>query len=338
MFNAQYREYSEQYLRHYYIHDDGDGRGPYQLQALKTVSAERLEELKRDGRIVKGKGRYLRFKDYLRDKKGVLVNDIWTDIEPVNPVAKEKLGYPTQKPEALLERMIEASSNRGETVLYPFCGCGTAVAAAQKLNRQWIGIDITHLAVNLIRHRLRDAYGPSIEETYEVIGEPTSVPDAEALAASDPYQFQWWALGKVGARLAEHKKGADKGIDGRLFFHDEAAGGKTKQVIISVKAGHTGRHHVHELRGVIEREGAAIGALISMEAPTRPMREEAASAGFYHSDAWNRDHPRLQLLTIKDLLEGKTTLEYPPGENRTFKKAPRVQDSDETGELPFDSN
>ena len=161
---------------------------------------------------------------------------VWTDIPPINSQAQERLGYPTQKPEALLARIIEASSNEGDVVLDPFCGCGTTIAAAQALGRQWIGIDVTNLAITLIRHRLKDTYGDDIEQAYQVIGEPVSVPDAEALAASDPYQFQWWALVLVGARPAEGKKGADQGIDGRIYFHDGDTG-KTKQIILSVKAG-----------------------------------------------------------------------------------------------------
>jgi hypothetical protein len=202
-------------------------------------------------------------------------------------------------------------------VLDPFCGCGTAVVVAQRLNRQWLGIDITHLAITLIRHRLRDAFGESAK--YEVIGEPVSLPDAEDLAKSDPYQFQWWALGLVGARPVEQKKGADKGIDGRLYFHDEPKA--TKQIIFSVKAGHTSVAHVRDLRGVIEREKAPIGVLITLEKPTQPMRAEAASAGFYQPPyAGDKQYPRLQILTIAELLEGKTA-DF-PRENVTFKKAP----------------
>ncbi len=322
-FFTQYRPYSDEYIKHYYCHDDGDGRGPYQLQALKTVSKTRLLTLKKDGRLVPGRGRYPRFKDYLSDKKGVPINDIWTDIEPVNPVGAEKLGYPTQKPEALLHRIILATTEEGDVVLDPFCGCGTAVASAQKLGRRWIGIDITHLAINLIRHRLSDTCGPDITSTYEVVGEPVTVDDAEILAEEDPYQFQFWALGLVGARPHQEKKGADKGIDGRLYFHDEGPGGKTKQVIISVKAGKVHRNFVHELRGVVDREEAQIGVLITMQPPTRPMREEAASAGFYDSP-WGK-HPRIQLLTVGELLEGKR-IDYPAttGSNVTFKKAPKA--------------
>lgn len=323
-FTTQYRAYSAQYIARYYIYDDEDGRGRYQVQALKTVSPERLERLRAEGRIVEGSGRYLRFKDYLKDKRGVPVNDIWTDIEPVNPIAKEKLGYPTQKPEALLERIINASSNPGDVVLDPFCGCGTAVVAAQKLGRRWIGIDVTHLAINLIKHRLHDSFGD--EAKYEVIGEPTNVSGAEALAAQDRYQFQYWALGLVGARPVEEKKGADRGIDGRMRFLDDGTG-NAKQIIIAVKSGHVGVKDVRELGNVVDREKAQIGVLITLEEPTGPMRKEAAGMGFY-SSPWAR-HPKLQILTISQLLSG-AGIDAPrtAGANVTFRKAARTRRTD----------
>ncbi len=167
---------------------------------------------------------------------GIPLQHVWTDIPPINSQAQERLGYPTQKPEALLERIILASSNEGDVVLDPFCGCGTAIAVAQRLKRRWVGIDITHLAVNLMKHRLLNAFGEGIKKDYQVIGEPTDVEGARQLAAEDPYQFQWWALGLVGARPVEQKKGADKGIDGRIYFH-EGDPTDLKQIILSVKAG-----------------------------------------------------------------------------------------------------
>jgi site-specific DNA-methyltransferase (adenine-specific) len=247
------------------------------------------------------------------------MTDVW-DIPTINNMAKERIGYPTQKPETLLERIIRASSNEGNIILDPFCGCGTTIAAAQKLNRRWIGIDITHLAINLIKKRLSDAHGEQIKDTYEVIGEPQSLQDAKVLAEEDPYQFQWWALSLIGARPNEDekKKGADKGIDGKIFFHDEADGGPTKKVIISVKAGKTSASHVRDLRGVIERDKAQLGAILTMNAPTKPMKTEAASAGFYHSPLWDKDYPKLQILTIEQLLAGKG-LAMPPV-NTTFKR------------------
>jgi len=261
------------------------------------------------------------------DSHGAPMYD-WWDLSIINPAAKERLGYPTQKPQALLERIISASTNPGDVVLDPFCGCGTAVAAAQRLKRNWIGIDITHLAVTLMKHRLWDAFGNDVP--FEVIGEPVSLPDAQVLATTDPYQFQWWALGLVNARPAEGKKGADKGIDGRLYFQDEGPGGKTKQVIFSVKAGHSTVNQLRDLRGVLDREGAEIGVLITMEDTTKPMRTEAASAGYYESEAWGTRHPRLQLLTISELLAGQN-IDMPPAHaNVTFKRAERLKIDDKT--------
>jgi len=250
------------------------------------------------------------------------VDDVW-NISAVFTLSKEHLEYPTQKPEALLERIILASSNEGDVVLDPFCGCGTTIAVAERLKRRWIGIDVTQAGIVVIKKRLQDTFGD--QASYEVIGEPTSVPDAAALAAQDPYQFQWWALGLVGARPTEGKKGADKGIDGRLYFHDEDEGGKTNQIVLSIKAGSTNVAHVRDLRGVVEREQAQIGVLITMEEPTKPMRTEVAGAGFYNS-AWGTRHPKLQILTIAELLARKS-IDMPPIRHvsTTFKKAPKAQ-------------
>lgn len=200
-------------------------------------------------------------------------------------------------------------------------GCGTAVVAAEKLGREWIGIDITHLAIGLMKRRLEDAFGSDLK--YEIIGEPTTFSEAKALANQDKYQFQWWALGLVGARPADEKKGADHGIDGRLFFHDDASA-KTKQVILSVKGGKTGVAHVRDLKGVLVREKAEIGVLITMEEPTQPMRVEAASAGYYDSPWGPTQYPKMQILTIKELLDGKQ-IDMPPVSqvNQTYKRASR---------------
>src|SRR6266545_1031911 len=230
------------------------GRIMTELGLVSGATQDRLDELDRAGRIYwpKKKGGWPRFKWFLSDSPGSAVQDVWTDIPPINSQAQERLGFPTQKPETLLSRIITASTEEGQTVLDPFCGCGTAIAAAERLGRQWIGIDITHLAINLVRHRLRSSFGEDI--AFRVIGEPKDLSGAAQLAASEPYQFQWWALGLVGARPAEQKKGADKGIDGRLFFHDERTNGKTKQIIFSVKAGKAGASHVRDLVGVLDRE------------------------------------------------------------------------------------
>ncbi len=230
------------------------------------------------------------------ESEGVRQDDVW-NIGRVPPI---KQLFPTEKPQKLLERIITASSNPGDLVLDPFCGCGTAVVVAQSLDRHWVGVDITHLAVTLIKHRLHDAFGDNLK--FNVIGEPISMPDAEGLAASDPYQFQWWALGLLGARPVEQKKGADRGIDGRLYFHDDAKSAKTKQIIFSVKAGKVNVSQVRDLRGVLQREDAEIGVFITLNKPTSPMDREAASAGFYDSTGWNKKYPKIQIITIEELL------------------------------------
>lgn len=283
-------------------------------------SLEALDALDTMGRVFwpKKDGGTPMLKLYLDESKGVPALDMWTDLR-LQTSASERLGYPTQKPEALLDRILSASSHEGALVLDPFCGCGTTIASAQKLKRRWIGIDITHLAITLIRSRLTDSFAGKAH--YEVVGEPVSIPDAEALAASDPYQFQWWALGLVGARPVEQKKGADKGIDGRIYFH--VGDQKSHQIILSVKAGHVTVSQVRDLRGVLDREKAEIGVLISLEAPTGPMRREAASAGFYTSP-WGK-HARLQLLTVEDLLAEKGIDRPPAQTSTTFKKAPKAE-------------
>jgi DNA modification methylase len=304
-----------------------------------TTTIDNLETMYEQGRIyLPDDGSWPRVIRYEDESKGRALGDVWEDIPPLNMKAKERLGYPTQKPEALLERIITASSNEGDVILDPFCGCGTAIAAAQKMGRAWIGIDITHLSIGLIKSRLRDAFTDEIAKTYKVIGEPTTVEDAQQLSREDPFQFQLWALGLVGARRDEEvKKGADKGIDGRLPFHDEPIGGrtagKTKHVILSVKAGKLHANYVRDLRGVIEREKAELGVLISMDEPTKQMRTEAASAGFYKSP-YGTSHPRLQLLTIAELLDEKG-IDYPAPRqtNQTFRRAKRHVKNDEFQKL-----
>jgi site-specific DNA-methyltransferase (adenine-specific) len=291
---------------------------------------ETMKELDEKGRLHFTNKDGIRIKRYLDENLGASVQALWTDIPPINSQAQERLGYPTQKPEALLERIIKASSNEGDVVLDPFCGCGTTVQVAQKLNRRWIGIDITHLAIGLIKTRLDDAYGPEIRQTYEVIGEPTDVAGASQLAEENKYQFQYWALGLCGARPTEGiKKGADRGIDGRLYFHDDLTG-DSKQIIFSVKGGHNiGVSEVRDLIGVLQRERAEIGVYISFEEPTKPMQREAAEAGFYtsvgSSGAAGGKFPRIQLLTVRDLLEGTKSVQRPRLHDRdtTFRKAPR---------------
>ena len=279
---------------------------------------ERMEQALADGLIVQTKpGAVPQYKKHLEDSKGRTVTNVWMDIEQA--AGNEALGYPTQKPLALLERIISASSNEGDAVLDPFCGCGTAVHAAQKLKRKWLGIDITHLAISLIEKRLKDAFGKRCK--YEVHGTPRDLDAARDLARRDKYQFQWWAVSLVEAQPFQgKKKGADGGIDGVKFFHDVDKHGSRK-IVVSVKSGGLKADDVRALNHVREREGAEIALFISLEAPTRGMIGDAASAGFYESPN-GKKFPRVQLLTIGDLLAGKARAEHPDYEpDLNFKKA-----------------
>ncbi len=265
-------------------------------------------------------------RDYLRE--GYPLDD-WWNINIINQAANERLGYPTQKPEALLERIISASSNEGDLVLDPFCGCGTTIAVAERLKRHWIGIDITHLAISLMRHRLHDTFSPDLLP-YEVIGDPKDLSSARALAEQNRYQFEWWALGLVDARPAQDKrKGADRGVDGYINFFDDNSG-KAKTVAVQVKSGHVNAAYIRDLKGVLEREKAPVGILITLEEPTEPMLKEATIAGFYEPEHFpGQQYPRLQILTIRELLEGKEA-QYPHmAPSATFKRAQRHRRSTE---------
>jgi len=274
----------------------------------------------KEGEILAYKGTVKPSRALEYEQRGKPIEDWWTDIYSADRVRKEMLGYETQKPLALLERIIKASSNEADVVLDPFCGCGTAVVAAQKLHRNWIGIDITHLAITLMRNRLKDSF-PGIQ--FEVVGEPKDLAGAKALAHQDRYQFQWWALGLIKARpLGEKKKGADKGIDGVIQFIDDLTG-KPKRAVVQVKSGHVGVNAVRELKAVAAHD--ALGIFITLEPPTGPMQTEAVTAGFYHSPGWDKDYPKIQILTIEELLHGKA-VDMPPQTQTgvTFAKAPKI--------------
>jgi len=292
-----------------------------------------LEELDREGRIIwpKKKDGVPRYKRYLDEMPGVAIQSIVTDISPLSAQSTEKLGYPTQKPLALLERIVTASSNPGDIILDPFCGCGTAIAAAQKLERKWVGIDITHLSIALMKYRL-EAMFPGIQ--FKVRGEPTDIGSARQLASEDRYQFQWWALSLIRAKplggqegSREGKKGSDKGIDGVIAFIDDATG-KPKRVLVQVKSGHVKSGDIRDLKGTVQRENAAIGVFLTLEPPSKDMNTEAVSAGYYHSEGWGKDFPRIQILTIDDLLHNRIEVKMPP-QFGTFKKASKVQQQSE---------
>jgi site-specific DNA-methyltransferase (adenine-specific) len=291
----------------------------------------RMDELDARGKIhwPKKEGGMPRLKLYPEDLPGVPVQDIWTDIKTMHNLSSERLGYPTQKPLALLERVITASSNEGDIVLDPFCGCGTTIHAAQKLKREWIGIDITHLAISLIEKRLNDAF-PGIK--YEVHGTPKDLEGARALASQDKYQFQWWAVSLVNAvPFGGKKKGADSGIDGLIYFKPE--GKTTEKAIVSVKGGdNVNVAMVRDLAHVVAREKAKIGVFITLADSTGPMRTEAVKAGFYETIYGK--YPKVQILTVADLFNGKQP-QIPLIDPGAFKRAAKEKEGGEQDKLPF---
>ena len=347
--NPVYTPYDQEYIDQFYRHVEpetgrryrlGDLTGPggaakgnpsYEVMGVTRYwrySQDRMQELIEQGRVVQASpGAVPAYKRYLDEMPGVPLQNIWTDIGPIGARARERLGYPTQKPEALLERIISSSSNEGDVVLDPFCGCGTAVAAAHKLGRQWLGIDITHLAVALMKNRLKTAFDLEAGQDYEVVGEPQDEGSARALWEQDPYQFQFWAVSLLEAQpQSEQRRGADRGVDGMLYFVDGQR--RTPQkVVIQVKGGRVSSPQVRDLVGVVEREKAAMGLFISLEPPTRDMRQEAAAAaGFYHSDLWQRDFAKIQLRTVGEMLSGQGfDLPPRPGDYQPAQRVRRPQ-------------
>lgn len=355
VFNMQYRTLSDNSLKNYRFEDE---QGVYRLVPLlvsgtrkgetgqvwhgidpnkhgKTgmhwvTTPSKLDEYDQQGRIIFSKNGVPNLKYHLEVSPGVPLNDNWADIPLIQAASHESLGYPTQKPIALLERIIQASSNPGDIVLDPFCGCGTAVHAAQKLGRVWMGIDITPLATALIKSRLYDAFKIEAKKDYDLIGEPTTLSDAKHLAKQDRYQFQWWALGLIPARpyggqadSKTGKKGADKGIDGVMTFSDSTQG-SDKRIIIQVKSGKVNSSDIRDLHGTVEREkNAVMGIFITLEPPSRNMELEAMEIGYYHSQGFNRDYPKIQILTIEQLLAGEK-VKF-PGTDTTLKQAQREQ-------------
>ncbi len=342
-----YQPYDQEYISAFYRYSDPDGRryrlgditGPggaakgnpqYEFLGVTRYwrySKERMQELYAQGRIVQTKpGGVPAYKRYLDEMPGTPLQDVWDNILPLGAQATERLGYPTQKPLTLLENIINTSSNPGDIALDPFCGCGTAIAAAQKLGRKWIGIDITHLSIALQKYRL-EAMFPDIQ--FKVVGEPTDYGAAKQLAQDDRYQFQWWALslvkakplgGQEGSKIG--KKGSDKGIDGVITFIDDNTG-KPKRVLVQVKSGHVKSGDIRDLVGTVQRENAALGVFITLEPPSRDMSTEAVTAGYYESPWTGQKYPRIQIRTIAELLKG-TRIEM-PSQYGTFKQAQRVK-------------
>jgi site-specific DNA-methyltransferase (adenine-specific) len=355
-FNERYTEYSAEQMSRYKPDENGrlykaenltfsnpNPHRQFEWRGSKPppnrswgASLEQLEKWYKEGRILlkrDGTPRLDGLKIYLDETKGTPLTSNWTDIERIGNTSGERLGYQTQKPLALLERIIDVSSDEDDIVLDPFCGCGTTVHAAQKLKRRWIGIDITHLAISLVEKRLRDAF-PGI--TFEVHGTPKDLEGAQDLARRDKYQFQWWACSLINAQPYKGKrKGADTGIDGLIYFQDDKT--MPKKIIVSVKGGESvSVPMIRDLGHVIDREKASLGLLVTLTPPTDPMMKEAIKTGYYDSPA-GASFPKIQILTIEGLLNGTEQANYPDlmRGGLMFKKAKKEM-TDEQLVLPSD--
>ncbi len=295
------------------------------------ITKDKMQQWDKEGRIYfpKEKTGRLRRKSFADELKGMPVQNLWTDIPELNSQSAERLGYPTQKPVALMERIIEASCPKDGIVLDPFCGCGTTVHAAQKLGRQWIGIDVTYLAINLIKRRLRDAFGDDAQ--FEEMGQPTDFESAKRLAEMDKFQFQHWALSLVGARpLREGDgKGADRGVDGLLYFYESKD--DRANIIVQVKGGGVKRDDIATLLGDVNNQKAAGGVLITLEKASKPMVKEAIEAGKYKTKHFG-EHHKIQILTVEGLLAGKERLDAPTQAN-PFAKAEREGKAEKQAEM-----
>jgi site-specific DNA-methyltransferase (adenine-specific) len=354
-FNVQKGEMDPNWLAREYRHEDERGR--YMLADLTGAglrngstgsvwrdvdpgkigsgrhwryTTDKLDELDADGLIYwPSRGQYPKLKSYLRPDAGSIIGDIWGDLPGIGRTASERLGYPTQKPVALLERILNASSNPGDVVLDPFCGCGTTVHAAEKLGRQWIGIDVTHLAIGLIEKRLRDAF-PAVQFTTH--GVPQDIHAARDLAARGKYhEFEKWALSLIAAQPGNFgKKGADRGLDGRLYFGAKG----TTLGIVSVKAGeNVGVSMIRDPKGVIERESAGVGVFLTLTEPTKPMVAEAASAGL-HEEPGFAPVPRLQIVTIEQAMQlRERAVQLPARRDDAFRRAAREDAPNRQGAL-----
>jgi site-specific DNA-methyltransferase (adenine-specific) len=279
-----------------------------------------MQRLDREGRLHFTKSGGIRLKRYLDEAKGLPLQALWDDIPPINSQAQERLGYPTQKPLALLERIISASSNPGDLVLDPFCGCGTTVHAAQKLGRKWIGVDVTHLAIGLIRRRLTEAF-PKLK--FDVVGVPKDLDGARALADQDKYEFQKWALSMIDAHPYKGgKKGGDGGVDGYIYFKPD--GKTTEKAVVSVKGGQSlVPSMVKDLIVTVEQQGAKMGVFLTLEPPTKGMIAQAAAAGFYEPPGdvkWRAQFPKIQIVTVEQLFQPTNPLSIPWQDTSVFKK------------------
>lgn len=333
-FNTQFLAYTQNYVASCYKHTDTDGRryqldnltGPggeakgnpyYEVMGVKRYwrySQEKMNQLIAEGRVIQTKpGTVPRYKRYLDEMSGTPLQNIWDDIKPIQSQSAERLGYPTQKPLAILERIIQVSSDEGDVVLDAYCGCGTTVCASQRLNRQWIGIDITYQSISLILKRLEDSFGKGVLEQLKLNGIPKDMEAAVALANKKDdrtrKEFEKWAVLTYtnNRAIINAKKGADKGIDGIAYFQGDKDG--PEKIIVQVKSGKVQSGDIRDLQGTITLEQAALGIFITLKEPTKEMIKTAKLAGIYQSKYMSQSCDKIQIVTIKDILEQKKRLD-----------------------------
>ena len=304
----------------------------YYFKPLRIERDEPVRQLIREN--VKGVLKNKRDKDgnlMYRISKDKKMDNVWR-IPCLQPASAEMLGYPTQKPEALLERILKASSKEGDWILDPFCGCGTTVAVSEKLKRNWVGIDITSLAINLIKYRIKNQFGLGNKQIF-VDGLPTDLAGAKELFKKDPFEFEYWALDLINAMPAQSKskdnmRGADKGIDGVITIRKNVINGKWEygKAIVQIKGGGVQRNQIATLKGDVEREKADAGVFVTLEEPTKPMKSEAVDAGTFTTPITNKiEFPKIQILTIEELLRGKKP-ELPQGLVKNYYKEAKASE------------
>lgn len=347
--NEVYQKYEDGYIESHYRRMDEDGRrwtdgdltakglsgGGYTYEykgftSLWRCPIETMQKLEAAGKLHFTKSGGIRLKRYLDEMPGMQLQDTWTDISPINSQAAERLGYPTQKPMKLLERIIRASSNEGDTILDAFCGCGTTISVAHELHRNWIGIDITYQSISLILKRLDDTYGEGTTDAIQLNGIPGDLESAIALAHKKDdrtrKEFEKWAVLTYSKNKAiiNEKKGADKGIDGIAMILEGSD--KTRPIIFSVKSGGVTVPMIRDLHGVIDREEAAMGIFITLEHPTKPMIEEAKIAGQYINPLTNQTYDRIKIVTAQDIIN-KQYLNIPTMRETVKSAKPKAREN-----------
>lgn len=332
--NELYESHSQEYIEKFYKYRDPNGRlytldnitGPggaskgnpqYEFLGITRYwrySKNRMEELYQQGRIIQTKpGTVPRYKRYLDEMQGIPLQDLWNDISPISSQARERLGYPTQKPEALLERIIKASSNKGDVILDAYCGCGTTIAVAERLERNWIGIDITYQSISLMLKRLEDSFGKNVLDKIELNGIPKDIESAKALATKPDdrtrKEFEKWAVLTYSNNRAviNDKKGADKGIDAIAYFQGDKD--NREKIIFQVKSGNVKSGDIRDLQGTMTLQGAALGIFITLKPPSKDMVQTAKSAGIYRGRYMSQSVDKIEIVTVQEILEQKKRLD-----------------------------